>query len=270
MSISCGSSKKKSAVFTQVMATRGSPIQGVQAPTSTNGSYISMWRPTNPRNGERVGQKEDGDSSHEMNKAAVNTEEIWKEFSDRLRRFILTRVQDEHNAEDILQDIFCKIHSNVANLRDKTQLRAWVYQITRNTIIDYYRYRKGTVELPETFEIIEEPVARADATNEVALCLEPMIDHLPKKYRQAIILAEFEGLTQKEMGEKLGLSPSGAKSRVQRARARLKDMLLAYCHFEFDRLGNILDYQPKEKTCRYCAGDLTGSDFASFSPNLRP
>jgi len=120
------------------------------------------------------------------------TIEIWEEFGDRLRRFVLKRVRDEHDAEDIIQDVFCKIHSNIADLRDETKLPSWVYQITRNTIIDYYRHRKATVELPATLEMIEEPVAGVDTTNEVALCLKPMIEHLPEKYRQALIPLQIE------------------------------------------------------------------------------
>lgn len=189
---------------------------------------------------------------------AVNTNEVWEEFGDRLKQFILKRVRDEYDAEDIRQDVFLKIHSNIANLKDEARLGAWAYQIARNAIVDYYRHRTETTVLPETTEAIEEPVAGADTTNEVALCLEPTIGHLPEKYREAIILTDFEGLTQKEMAVKLELSLSGAKSRVQRARRQLRDMLLECCHFEFDRLGNILDYQPKAHTCRYCAGRLTG------------
>ena len=100
-----------------------------------------------------------------------------------------------------------------------------------------------------------EPAAAQDIQEEVIACLRPMIDDLPENYRQAIVLTEYEGLTQKEISQKLGLSLSGAKSRVQRAREKLKGTLLACCHFDFDRLGNILDYQPKEQTCRYCSED---------------
>ena len=106
--------------------------------------------------------------------------------------------------------------------------------------------------MPETGA---QPVAAEDRLEEVVACLKPMIDDLPEKYRQAIVLTEYENLTQKEMSQKLGLSLSGAKSRVQRAREKLKGTLLACCHFEFDRLGNILDYQVKDQTCRYCSED---------------
>ena len=187
---------------------------------------------------------------------AVSTDQIWQEFSDRLRLFILRRVRSEHDAEDIQQDVFWKIHNNIHTLKQGDKLEPWIYQITRNTIIDYYRHQgKAPSDISETPEQAAEPVAAGDTPEEVVACLKPMIDNLPEKYRQAILLIEYEGLTQKEMSQKLELSLSGAKSRVQRAREKLKATLLACCHFEFDRLGNILEYQPKEQTCRYCSGD---------------
>jgi RNA polymerase sigma-70 factor (ECF subfamily) len=78
---------------------------------------------------------------------------------------------------------------------------------------------------------------------ELIPCIKEMLDSLPNDYRQALILTEYQGLTQKELGEKLGISLSGAKSRVQRAREKLKTMLLNCCHFQFDRLGRVIDYQ---------------------------
>ena len=189
----------------------------------------------------------------------LNYEGVWEEFSDRLRRFILWRVQNEHDAEDILQDVFYKIHKNVDNLKDWDKLESWIYQITRNTIVDYYRLRSkaivGTLEIPGD---VGEATITEDTSKNIAECIKPMIDDLPEKYKQAIILTEYEELTQKEMAEKLGLSLSGAKSRVQRARGSLKEMLLVCCHFEFDRFGHAIDYQPKEKTCRYCSRGRAG------------
>ena len=187
---------------------------------------------------------------------AVGTDQIWQEFSDRLRLFILRRVRSEHDTEDILQDVFWKIHNNIHMLKHGDKLEAWIYQIARNTIIDYYRHQaKSPSDISEMSEPGAKPVAAEDRLEEVVACLKPMIDDLPENYRQAVVLTEYENLTQKEMSHKLGLSLSGAKSRVQRAREKLKETLLACCHFDFDRLGNILDYQPKAQPCRYCSED---------------
>ncbi len=187
----------------------------------------------------------------------VNINRIWEEFSVPLKRYIMKHVQDQHDAEDILQEIFCKITHSMSHLKNENKLQSWVYQITRNAIIDYYRSRKVVVVLPQMFEsMIDESATEGGAADEITLCIRKMIDHLPDKYRQAIILTEFEGLTQKELADELGMSLSGAKSRVQRARKRLKDMLLECCHFEFDGLGHIIEYQHREKICCYCARDL--------------
>lgn len=187
---------------------------------------------------------------------AVGTNEIWNEFSGALRGFILKRVQDEDAADDILQEAFVKIHKNIGKLEDEKSLRAWLYQITRNTIIDYYRTRKYTVELPETLEAVaDEPEENSDSANDLAPCVRALMDRLPERYRESLVLTEFDGLTQKEMGDKLGLSVSGAKSRAQRAKGKMKDLLEDCCQFDIDRRGNILDYQPKSPNSPQCCGD---------------
>lgn len=187
---------------------------------------------------------------------AFETKEIWEEFSEALRRFILRRVHDEDAADDILQEAFVKIHRNIDNLKDERKLRAWLYQITRNSIIDHYRNRKMEVDLPEPPEIAaEEPEKNSDAAHDLGPCVRALMDRLPEKYKQSLVLTEFEGLTQKEMGEKLGLSFSGAKSRAQRARDKLKGELLECCKFEFDLRGNVLDYEPQAPDAPECCGD---------------
>ena len=177
-------------------------------------------------------------------------------FSSRLRSFVLRRVQHEHDVDDILQDVFYKVHSNLHQLKADGRLEAWVYQIARNAVTDYYRRRRRVVmkDITEVPEIPAEAATADEGMPEGVLeCLRPMIDRLPEKYKRAIILTEYQGLLQKELAQELGLSLSGAKSRVQRARGKLKEMLQACCHFEFDRLGNVLDYQPKESACPYCS-----------------
>lgn len=183
----------------------------------------------------------------------LSTGEIWEQFSDRLKQFIRKRVQEEHDAEDILQDVFAKIHTNLSSLKRQEKVTAWVYQIARNSIIDYYRRRSRVeTQTPELSEDILQYAPEEDTVEEITSCLRPMIDELPEKYRQVITLTEYDGLSQKDMSEQLGISFPGAKSRVQRSRSKLKDMLLECCHLEFDRLGHIIDFHSKEPTCRYC------------------
>ncbi len=169
------------------------------------------------------------------------TYQIWVELKTNLRRFIARRASNEADADDILQEVFVKIHSNIGGLRDSTKLHSWVYQITRNAITDYYRSRRSDVSLdtsPDAFEIAgEEPLEAEGERDEIMVCLNPMVERLPEDYRKALEMSDVIGLKQAVVATELNISLSGAKSRVQRARSKMKDMLLDCCNFEFDRLG---------------------------------
>ena len=179
----------------------------------------------------------------------MTTENLWETFHTGLRRFILQRIPDEQSADDVLQETFLKIHTRIASLRDEDKLQSWMYQIARNAIADYYRQQKATVELPEALPVPDEPVFEDEIIKDLIPGVKAMVESLPATYREALILTEYEGLTQRELAQRLGLSFSGAKSRVQRAREKLKTMLLDCCHFEFDRLGKIIDYAPNCACC---------------------
>lgn len=189
----------------------------------------------------------------------TTTERVWETFHVPLKQFIRRRVSDDATAEDLLQDVFLNIHQHMETLRDAKKLESWIYQITRNAIIDYYRSTKSTSSLvvPEVMQLPEE-LPDEDIITELFPCVRTMVTSLPTQDRQALILTEYQGLTQKEFAERLGLSFSGAKSRVQRARAKLKQQLLECCHFELDRRGHVIDYQPRCACCS--AGDCCAEE----------
>jgi RNA polymerase sigma-70 factor, ECF subfamily len=174
----------------------------------------------------------------------IASEQLWETFSGPLYQFIQRRVPDAHSAEDILQDVFLKIHTHIDTLRRQDRLASWIYQITRNAIADYYRARRSTAELAETIPEAEE-VVDDDVMRELSPCVTAMVAALPATYGEALRLTEYQGLSQKALGEQLGISFSGAKSRVQRARAKIKEQLLNCCQFQFDHVGRITDYQSR-------------------------
>ena len=191
---------------------------------------------------------------HEQSDELVS--QIWNESRNRLKNFIAQKVDNEADVEDILQDVFCKIHRRIDELKDPDKLYSWVYQLTRNAIIDYYRDQKKGVFVSEEFlsEIAVEP-ADKDIEEEVLSWLKPMIEDLPDKHREALLLTDIEGMTQRDFAEKLDLSFSGAKSRVQRARQELREVLVNCCHLEFDRAGQIVEYKQRQSSCSYCGGN---------------
>ena len=178
----------------------------------------------------------------------VVSEQLWEAFNVPLQHFIQRRVPDPHSAEDILQDVFLKIHAQIDTLHQQDRVAAWIYQIARNAIADHYRAQRPTFDVPETLAAPDEMVDE-DVVQELLPCVAGMVDALPEAYREALRLTEYEGLSQKELSERLGISFSGAKSRVQRARAKLKEQLLNCCHFQFDYAGRIIDYQSRCACC---------------------
>jgi RNA polymerase sigma-70 factor (ECF subfamily) len=179
-------------------------------------------------------------------------EDIWGEFAAKLGRFIRARVTDPATAEDILHDVFLKIHGRLDRLKDLAGLQGWLYLIARNAVIDYYRTRKQTSEVAESFPA--EPPADDAELEELKAAFHRMIYGLPSLCRDALVLTELDGLTQKELADRLGISLSAAKSRVLRGRKVLKRTLLDRCHLEFDRRGKIIDCTPRVKdACQDCS-----------------
>jgi RNA polymerase sigma-70 factor (ECF subfamily) len=176
-------------------------------------------------------------------------ESIWNELASRLRSFIRSRVGDHAAAEDILQEVFLKIHQKLPTVRASERLEAWVWRIARNAIVDYFRkLRPGEAGS----EQMDAPSDQAADGPNLGPCVRKFINELPPGYRDALLLTEWRGLAQDQMGKRLGLSPSGAKSRVQRARGQLKKLLLDCCRLELDRRGNVLEMTPRARQCRGC------------------
>lgn len=181
---------------------------------------------------------------------AAEPETAWRAYRSELYRFVRARVEDEAAAEDLVHDVLLRAYSQRDTLRDAGQLRPWLFRITRNALIDHYRKRRPTSALPD--ELAEEGTSESDgAQRELARCIAPFVDALPSRYQEAIVLSEIEGVPQREVAERLGLSLSGAKSRVQRARRMIAAKLLDCCRVELDRRGGILDYEPRGR-CGDC------------------
>ena len=179
----------------------------------------------------------------------MDTGKLYEDFSKPLKAFIQKRVNDSALAEDLLHDVFLKIHNQIDSVKDAEKLAPWIYRIAQNVIVDSYRRRREVVSHVED-RTIEDSNQLNDASERLAPTLRHMAEQLPPKYKEAILLADFEGVRQTELAKKWGISVSAAKSRVQRARAMLKDLLLQCCHFEFDRYGTVFDYYPRN--CRNC------------------
>lgn len=174
-------------------------------------------------------------------------ESIWSQFKDELLNFIDSKVKDKELSQDLLQDVFVKIHLKLSTISEKEKLTSWVYQITRNTIIDYFR-KNNKSELKEISEF-ENFDDNSNYNDELLCCLKPLIEDLPEKYSDAILETTYGSLSQKEYAENIGLSYSATKSRIQRARKMLKETFINCCVSEADKYGNIIDLNQDNCDC---------------------
>lgn len=186
---------------------------------------------------------------------ADETESAWRAFHQRLHRFVARRVRQGADAEDIVQKVFLQMHRGRGSLRNADRVGAWLYQAARNAIADHYRSAAGRREVTAgdtralDARLASDPAGGDDESSlaEAVGCLRPMIGRLPERYRRAIERVELQGLSQRAAAAAEGLSVSGMKTRVQRARGRLKAALLECCRIALDRRGGLLDCESRGK-----------------------
>ena len=183
--------------------------------------------------------------------------------------FISKRV-DPQEVDDVTQNVFVRIQRGIGELRENDKVVAWSYQIARNVIIDHTRRR--TVRKHDTLDRVRSVAAPHEenddsGANELALILGHFIAMLPDPYREALQLTELDGMTQADAAQRVGLSLPGMKSRVQRARAQLRELLEGCCEIELDTRGSIIDVDPTNPPAdlpNCCAGSR-----ASFESDAR-
>ncbi|WP_157949934.1 RNA polymerase sigma factor SigZ [Vallitalea okinawensis] len=177
---------------------------------------------------------------------------IWNELSNELYKYINSKVKNKYDSEDILQEVFIKIQSNIDQVDDQSKLKSWIYKITKNTMIDYYRKKKDiSVDIQQFEEELDNEKCSDNMNKEISRCVGKMISELPQKYQQVVELYDIKGMKHKEIAEELGISVSCSKMRVHRSKVMLKEILLECCDFQLDTFGNIIDYKQKIE-CRSC------------------
>jgi RNA polymerase sigma-70 factor (ECF subfamily) len=174
----------------------------------------------------------------------------WRELEGQLRPFVARRVSESADVDDVLQDIYLRIQSGAGELRDSDRFGPWVYRVARSALADHGRSR---ARHPLPFDAPAEQdssSAPSDAPEDgdgsaeqgLAQNIAVFVAALPSPYREAITLTELQGMSQTDAAKMLGISLSGMKSRVQRGRQQIRDMLQACCEIALDARGRVLSY----------------------------
>lgn len=175
---------------------------------------------------------------------------LWRDLAGPLRGYLRQRTPTAADADDLLQEVFLRVHRQIGTLRDTSKLQGWVYRIARNAVIDHARSRQNR---PELLPAAEGLADAAGPTGSDVVDLTPSLRRfvaaLPKPYRDALVQHEYEGQPIRAVAATLGISETAAKSRVRRARLRVREMLDRCCRFEFDRRGRVIEAIARNCPC---------------------
>jgi RNA polymerase sigma-70 factor, ECF subfamily len=180
--------------------------------------------------------------------AAPDPAALWAAFAPPLRGFLARRVPPGVDADDLVQEVFLRVIRHAGSLRSTDRPEAWLFQIARNALRDSLRARQRRDGRHDSVEndddLAAEPDAAAEraAEAELAPCLTSMVNRLPEPYRTAITLTTVNGISQADAARQIGISNSGMKSRVQRGRDRLREMLVQCCAIAVDVRGGVSDF----------------------------
>jgi len=163
-------------------------------------------------------------------------ETAWGEYRAELLRFLRHKLGERGQAEDLLQEVFVRAAQHRETFCSLDNRRSWLFKVARNALIDFYRRHRPTQALPEDLGV--EPTEQ-DPLRALCACLVEQIEALQPAYREALVLSELQGVPQKDVARAQGISLSGAKSRVQRARVSLRDRLVECCRVELDKKGRV-------------------------------
>lgn len=170
----------------------------------------------------------------------------WAEVLAQLRGYVRSRIADPHRADDLVGEIVLRIHRNLGTLDDRDRLAHWVGRIARNAVVDEYRRAARARELPVA-AVDDPPAADGDPAGsvaELAACLRPLLAGLPPAQRRAVELVDLDGWPQARAARHEGISVSGLKSRVQRGRRRLAELLGRCCTLTLDARGLPMEHTP--------------------------
>jgi len=169
-------------------------------------------------------------------------EKIYKQIGAYVRKL----TSDSEYIDEVTQEVFLKIHRSIGTLKNDEKLTSWLNRIVYTTLIDHYNKRKKT---PVSEAVLFEALPDDKNEDNVALmaCIMELLEFLPIEQRELLKAVEIDGLKQTDYAKQHNIKLSTVKSRVQRAKQKIKEQILSGCYLRTDKFGNVVDYQPPKK-----------------------
>lgn len=208
-----------------------------------------------------------------MSVAVAQLDPDWAQLRAHVRAMLGGRFANAADADDVVQEVLVRVLRSGGSLRDGDRLGAWLATTVRNAVVDHLRTRQRH-PLPFAADAdlaSEEGEALAEsetaARQRLVAALRPFAQRLPAIYRDVIIMSELEDVPHAEIARRLSLSVSGVKSRVQRGRERLREMLDACCQISLDARNSVVECLPRsaEAAAACCESDASAATKSSNS-----
>lgn len=165
----------------------------------------------------------------------------WEQHEAELRRYLLHHLPDVHLADDLVQDVFLKAIRQGKGFCALENRRAWLFQVARNALIDTLRLTKPTVPLPDDLAPEDTELAPVDA---LAECLPRVLAALAPDDSEILRHCDLEGMKQQAYADAHGISLAATKSRLLRARQRMREWMVKNCDVGFDARGAVCCHAP--------------------------
>jgi RNA polymerase sigma-70 factor (ECF subfamily) len=166
----------------------------------------------------------------------------WNAHESELRNFLRHRAGDAHLADDLLQEVFVKAMQQGKQFCTLDNDRAWLFQVARNALVDHHRLGREVTELPED---IPQPEPLREPIHALSACVARVLSELTAEDREIIEQCDLEGVKQKDYAVTRGLSLAAVKSRLLRARERMRARMSAACQVRFDEQGRVEGHVPR-------------------------
>ncbi|HAY25994.1 MAG TPA: RNA polymerase subunit sigma-70 [Candidatus Accumulibacter sp.] len=167
----------------------------------------------------------------------------WSACEGELQRYLRHRLARVEDADELLQEVFIKAWRQGEQFCAIDNRRAWLFRVAHNALADHLRTSRESIALPDDLAAPESEAAAA--VDELSQCLPRVLAGLSPADRLAITLCDIGGAPQRQLADQLGISLAGAKSRIQRARRRLREALTKGCRVRFDDDGRVCGFTPR-------------------------
>jgi RNA polymerase sigma-70 factor (ECF subfamily) len=171
-----------------------------------------------------------------------NIFEVWENYKAALYLFILKKVKDEDASKDILQDVLLKSYQYCSKGKTVIHLKSWLFKIAINTIIDHLKKENRHQEINAEPAMVEQS---ENLVGEASVYIKTLLKLLPNDYAAPLEMYDLQNMSQKDIAVKLGLSLTNTKTRIQRARIKLKERFLHCCYVSFNENGEMISFDIK-------------------------